>query len=260
MSVVAYPSYKTPAAALALMVHGAFFALLYFGFTWQTQTPAEMSVELWQSLPDMPETTLVVTPPSPPEVKVAEPLPPPEPIPVPTPPVVETKPDIVLAVKKPEKKVPEAKPVAAQIEPPKVRVPTPALVPVKAAPVKPAPVKPEEPSIADLAAAQELAAQAAQAAAVGRLVDEAMSKISSKIRRNIVMPPDVANDAQVIFTVTLLPGGSVLNARLAQSSGNAAYDNAVERAILKSQPLPLPTDASLFNRFRELKLRFKPVD
>jgi colicin import membrane protein len=48
--------------------------------------------------------------------------------------------------------------------------------------------------------------------------------------------------------------------RLAQSSGNAAYDNAVERAILKSQPLPLPADASLFNRFRELKLKFKPVE
>jgi colicin import membrane protein len=52
----------------------------------------------------------------------------------------------------------------------------------------------------------------------------------------------------------------VLDARLTRSSGNAAYDNAVERAILKSQPLPLPADAGMFSRFRELKLSFKPVE
>lgn len=233
MSRAAFPSYQKPAAVLALMVHGGFFALLYFGFTWQTQAPAAMSVELWQALPDMPPMPVVVTPPVP---KV-------EPTPAMPPPVAKVAPDIVLAVKKPEKKIIEIK-VAPVVEPPKTR----------------APVKPEAPSIADLAAARELAAQAEQAAAVGRIVDEAMSKISSKIRSNIVMPPDVANSAQAIFAVTLLPGGAVLSARLAQSSGNAAYDNAVERAILKSQPLPLPADASLFNRFRELKLKFKPVE
>ncbi|MFM2408596.1 MAG: hypothetical protein RL358_1338 [Pseudomonadota bacterium] len=233
MSRAAYPSYQKLAAVLALMVHGGFFALLYFGFTWQTQASVAMSVELWQALPDMPPMPVVVTPPVP---KV-------EPTPAMPPPVAKVAPDIVLAVKKPEKKIIEIK-AAPVVEPPKTRTP----------------VKPEAPSIADLAAARELAAQAEQLAAVGRVVDEAMSKISSKIRRNIVMPPDVANEAQAIFAVTLLPGGAVLSARLAQSSGNAAYDNAVERAILKSQPLPLPADASLFNRFRELKLKFKPVE
>ena len=236
MSRGSYPSYQKPAAVLALMVHGGFFALLYFGFTWQTQTPVAMSVELWQALPDMAQPVVAVPPPAPPTPKV-EPAPP-----VPSP-VEVVKPDIVLAIKKSDKKVVEATaaPVIAQ---PKTR----------------APAKPEAPSIADLAAARELATQAAQAAAVKGVIDEAMSKISSKIRRNIVMPPDVANEAQAIFAVTLLPGGAVLSARLVQSSGNAAYDNAVERAILKSQPLPLPADASLFNRFRELKLKFKPVE
>jgi colicin import membrane protein len=50
----------------------------------------------------------------------------------------------------------------------------------------------------------------------------------------------------------------VLGAKLLKSSGNVAYDAAVERAILKSSPLPLPADASLFNRFRDLKLGFQP--
>jgi colicin import membrane protein len=50
----------------------------------------------------------------------------------------------------------------------------------------------------------------------------------------------------------------VLSIRLARSSGNAAYDAAVERAILKSSPLPLPASRELFSR--ELKLTFRPRD
>jgi colicin import membrane protein len=74
------------------------------------------------------------------------------------------------------------------------------------------------------------------------------------------MPPNVANDARAEFLVTLLPGGTVLNAVRIKSSGNTAYDDAVERAILKSDPLPLPPDVTLFNRFRELDLVFKPTE
>jgi colicin import membrane protein len=244
----AYPEpYKFPAGLLALVVHGAFFALLYFGFAWQTQPPAAMSVDLWKSLPDEVAAPVVQAPP----VVQPAPVPPPAPVapPVPevkpAPPPVAAKPDIVMPVKKLEPKPVEVKPVRP-VEP-------------KKAAVKPQP-KPAEPSPAEQEAARVLAEQAAQAAAAGRVVDEYMVKISSKIRRNIVMPPDVLDDARAEFSVTLLPGGTVLTARLTRSSGNAAYDNAVERAILKSQPLPLPADAGMFSRFRELKLKFKPVE
>jgi len=71
-------------------------------------------------------------------------------------------------------------------------------------------------------------------------VNEYKAKIQNKVTRNIVMPPDVHDDALAVFRVTLLPGGAVLSAEKKKSSGNAAYDNAVERAILKSDPLPLP--------------------
>jgi colicin import membrane protein len=81
----------------------------------------------------------------------------------------------------------------------------------------------------------------------------------AKVRRNIVMPANVPDTARAEFAVTLLPGGSVLQARLLKPSGSTAYDNAVERAILKSDPLPLPPDVALFNKFRELKLIFQPT-
>jgi colicin import membrane protein len=232
---------KLPAGMLALAVHIAFFALLYFGFSWQTKMPEIMSVELWQSLPD-------VAPAPPVEAKVEEVIPP-----TPKPEVI--KPDIVIPDKKPVKKV-EVKPeIKPEIKPPeKTKVKPEAKKPSE---TKKAMVQPAQPSAAEQQAARD---QAAQEAATGRVVDEYISKIRSKIRSNIVMPPDVANDARAEFLVTLLPGGRVMNARLAKSSGNAAYDNAVERAILKSDPLPLPADTGLFNRFRELKLGFKPTE
>jgi colicin import membrane protein len=253
MNAVYSDVYKFPAGILALVVHGAFFALLYFGFTWQSQKPATMSVELWQSLPDAVATPTPMEKP----VVMPEPVPPPvatkpdvvEPLKKTevVPPSVVAKPDIVLPIKKPEPKPVAVKPV--EVKP---------LHPVenKKTEVKPQP-KPEEPSAAELQAERELAAQAA---ATNKMVDEYVDKIRSKIKSNIHTPSDVLNDASVEFSVTLLPGGTVLSTHMTQSSGNSAYENAVEHAILASQPLPLPPDKTLFNRFRELKLKFKPVE
>lgn len=240
MSTAVYPEpHKFPAGILAMAVHIAFFALLYFGFSWQTQKPAAMSVELWQSLPDSAPKPKAV-----PEAVVEEA----QPVKVPV------KPDIVIPDKKPEKK-PEVKAPEKKPEP-KVEVKKPAET-KKPPEVKKPSAEANAASAADQQAARE---RAAQEAVTGRLVDEYIAKIAGKVRSNTVMPPDVAKEARAEFMVTLLPGGRVLNARLAKSSGNAAYDSAVERAILRSDPLPLPADTSLFSRFRELKLSFKPVE
>ena len=253
MNTAVYPEpYKLPAGILAVLVHGAFFALMYFGFSWQTQPPEVMSVELWQSLPDMPDAPPARKIPAKanPAREMTEKV-------VPLEVEAERKPDIVMPDKKPaikpEKKI-EVKP--GLTKPPEV---------------KKLSVQPAKPSAAELQAARQKAAQAAadkqaardqaaQEAATGRVVDEYISKISAKIRRNVVMPPEVADNARAEFLVTLLPGGRVMGVKLKKSSGNPAYDASVERAILKSDPLPLPADAGLFNRFRELKLGFQPVE
>ncbi|OGT24966.1 MAG: protein TolA, partial [Gallionellales bacterium RIFOXYB12_FULL_54_9] len=164
---------------------------------------------------------------------------------------VEIKQEVVNPPAKPETKKPEAKKVE-----------------VKNIEVKPEGkmsangVKGGSASGAGQGAADSQASRdkAAQESAAGRVVDEYSGKIKSKIKRNIVMPPGVANDARAEFTVTLLPGGTVLNVHLTRSSGNPTYDSAVERAILKSDPLPLPEDQGMFKRFRELNLSFKPVE
>lgn len=239
--------YQFSAGVLALLVHGVFFAIMYFGLNWQIKQPMEaMSVELWDALPALPPALEVM--------------------PV-IPPIEVVKPDVEV----PDIAVPE-KPVLK---------PSPVQKPVRAAQK---PVESSHPqsllerygieggsatgrvtgstnAVRLLEQRAKRAADAAKATAAQRVLAEYVSKIKAKVKRYVVKPPDVPDDARVEFWVTLLPDGSVLNIRLAKSSGAVGYADAVERAIIKAQPLPLPpSDSELFSQFRELKLVFKPIE
>ncbi len=226
-------SYRFSAGVLALTVHLALFGLLYFGVRWQAQPPETFMVDMWDSLPEAE-----VTPePVPAQPAPVEPAPPPkvaEPV---TPP---SKADIELR----DKKKKEAKEKAA----------------ARAKQEK------ERRELDKYAAGQRAQRLQEEQARVRAEVDAATAtqvvryrdQIRNKIRRNIVMPPDVPESATAEFRVTLLPDGSVLEVRLLKSSGNAAYDTAAERAIYKAQPLPLPPDEGLKKMFRELRLTIRP--
>jgi colicin import membrane protein len=244
-AAVYYEPSKIPAGLLALLVHILFFALLYFGFNWNRQVyvPATMTVSLWSNL-----TQEIAKAPA--KAKIEEVVPPPQPEKI-------AKPEIAI----PENKKVEAKPVETKPDNKEAARRAAEDARIKAEAQKAAEQKQEAQRIADAQAAQqraELVKQQEQEAALSRLIDEYKAKIQSKIRRNIKQPPDVSEDARAEFLVTLLPGGDVLTTKLIKSSGNKVYDDAVERAILRSSPLPLPQDVSLFNRFRELDLTFKP--
>ena len=98
----------------------------------------------------------------------------------------------------------------------------------------------------------------AQADARSRALALWTDKIRAKIRGNIILPQDIPGNPEAIFDVTLLPTGEVLTVRKRKSSGHAGYDDSVERAIMKSSPLPQPDDRSLFQR--QLELKFHPQD
>ncbi len=78
------------------------------------------------------------------------------------------------------------------------------------------------------------------------------------MRGNVTLPPDLPGNPEAIFEVVQLPTGEIIEAQLRKSSGVRAYDEAVQRAILKSSPLPRPERADLFQR--TLTLKFRPVD
>jgi colicin import membrane protein len=81
-------------------------------------------------------------------------------------------------------------------------------------------------------------------------------RIRARIRPNVVLPLDLQGNPEAIFDVQLLPTGDVVEVKLKKSSGSGAYDDAVERAIRKSSPLPLPEKREVFEA--RLELRFRP--
>lgn len=105
-------------------------------------------------------------------------------------------------------------------------------------------------------AAAERAAQEAAARARARAEADYVSRIRNKVRGNIILAAEVPGNPEAVFEVNQLPTGEVVSVQLVRSSGNRAYDEAVERAILKSSPLPKPADADVFQR--RLTLRFRP--
>lgn len=85
-------------------------------------------------------------------------------------------------------------------------------------------------------------AAAKRASAMSGIVSEYQAKIRAKIRGQTRIPENLPGNPQVRHAVKLLPTGEVLAVKTLQRSGNAAYDDAVERAIYKASPLPLPDD------------------
>ena len=212
-----------PSAALAAAVHLVLLAILVFGVRWQSRPPESVMVELWQ-----PPAPVVEAP------RVEPPAPAPEPKPEPR--VEPPKPDIAVkappppkAVAKPEPKPrPEAKPKPPA--PPREDVQK-RLREELAREQQALNVERERQSIKDQLQREQASALAkAQADYVGRIV--------AKIRGNIVLPPDIKGNPEAIFDVVQLPNGEVLSVKLRKSSGHRGYDEAVERAILKSSPLP----------------------
>lgn len=103
--------------------------------------------------------------------------------------------------------------------------------------------------------AERVRQQAAEQARVQNEIAQFRTKILAKIKSRIVRPPDIPGNPVVEFDVTVLPGGDILDARLLKSSGHESFDQAVERAIFLSKPLPLPDDPALFSAFRNLNIK-----
>ena len=242
----ATPNEKALSGALTLLMHGVFLALLVFGITWQKRESPPIVAELWGSLPPVPQPK--VEPPPPPKVepKPAPPVPKVESKPAPKP---VPKPDISLREKK--EKALKAKELADK----KKKEEQARREALKLQQAREA----EERRLREQEEAQKKLAQQ-QAAAQARLVDEYKRRIAERIKRFIIEPPSLQGNPEVELHVTVLPGGEVLDVRTRRSSGQPLWDSAVERAVQRAQPLPLPPDPALMREFRELNLRFRPKE
>ena len=236
--------------AFASTMHLLFIALLVFGVNWQKKVEPQVNVvDLWS--PPSPAETRAVAPPLPaPEPPKAVVKPEPKVEPTPPKPVAKpeaAKPDIALKEKEKiekERRVAEEKQKAEK----KREVET-------AAAQKSQQAEAQRLAKEQAEAQQAMAAQAATARK--NELDKYRKGISDKIKSRIVRPPNLQGNEESEFDIVVLPDGNVLGVKLKKPSGNPAYDNAVERAISRAQPLPMPPDPALLKDFRELNLKFR---
>lgn len=83
------------------------------------------------------------------------------------------------------------------------------------------------------------------------------ARLVALIRSNLVFSQDVPGNPTAEVRVTAAAGGTIIASRLVKSSGNAAWDDAVLRAIDKTAKLPRDADGSVPT---DLIVTFRPKE
>lgn len=263
-----------PSGILAFVVHLGFFALLFFGVHWQTRVTEPIVVDVWEDIPDVKEPSPEPPPPPRPQPK-AEPKPPPPPPKVEQP----SQADIALKEKRELERQRKAEDAARKKEEDRLRKEAELedkrqreqevrrLEEEKR--LQDAARKRDEAMLENLIAQEEKRTREAEAQrrraselqqARLRVLEEHIGRVRAKIQSKVVVPPGMQGNPEAHYSVTVLPGGDVLEIRLVRSSGVPLYDQAVERAIRAAEPLPVPSQPELFQQMRELNLKFRPLE
>jgi colicin import membrane protein len=290
--IVVNQAQRLSAGALALMVHGLFFLALIFSVSWRALPDLPVYADLWNALPPLPEAAPINMPapevapairPPAPEPEAPKPIAAPVPKPVPeAPPVPAAKPDISLRAKTEAKPV-EEKPTqqdkeretAFQAEEQRRREAERQAAEARRQAMEQArreldrelaQVNQDEMAreMEQLRRGQQSRAQAqAQVQAQStrsRLILEHRDFIRAQIHQHLRPCQKMPVDTELVFTAQLLPSGDLKRLQRVKSSGSAACDEDVERAIVKAFPMPLPPDREAARAFtREpLELRLRP--
>ncbi|MEW6676606.1 MAG: cell envelope integrity protein TolA [Pseudomonadota bacterium] len=92
-----------------------------------------------------------------------------------------------------------------------------------------------------------------------KVVADYRQRIQAKVLSYVRLPPRISGNPEAVFQVSLFANGEVKSVKLVKSSGQPAYDEEVERAILKASPLPLPAERESAAAFRDgITMKFRP--
>ena len=244
------------AASLAIAVHIAFVVFLIVSVSWQNRKPEPVTIEVYAP----PAVIEKIEPPRPPEPPKPVPEPPRPPVEAKPPPIEAPKPDIALKEKQERQKREQIERERREAEKREIER-------------REAEKKQQEKRLAEARERQAREAEALKAqaqrerqaqqkaaadAARAKADADYIRRIQAKVRGNVVVPPDMPGNPEAIFDVVQLPTGEIIDVQLRKSSGVRAYDEAVQRAILKSSPLPRPDSPDMFRR--NLTLKFRPLD
>ena len=246
-------------AALALLVHGGLLVALALGVSWRASEPTGATAELWAAVPEFAAPAAVAPPPLPtPPPQLAKPVVKPEPKAEPAP-----SRDAEIATEKARRererekeREREAKAVAekkrqqaAQEEQRKKLAAENAQKVEKTEKAE----KAEQERIEKLRQ-DNLKRITGQAGATGAQnatgiaqrdaapSDSYAGRIRARVKPNIVLTETVPPTLQAEVEVRLAPDGTIVGKRLVKPSGNKGWDDAVLRAIERTEVLPRDVD------------------
>ena len=262
-----------------LVIHLALFIFMIFSVNWQVKTPYYAEVELWDAIPTQIKPKPLIKRATPkvqkPQPSIAEKI-------------VEAKKDADIQLKK--KKAAELKKKkAAELKKKKAaelkkieQLKKKALEEEKLAELQKRLLEDEEVEKVqkklleqddlerlqeelrnkDLAKETRIAIEGTQDLVAGTNsgeLEKYKALIQQKIYQNVNKQLCGLDPLELIFEIVLMPTGDLIGgAKMIKSSKIESCDQAVERAILQAQPLPMPQDNRLFSQLKKLKLKFQP--
>ena len=269
------------AFGLAMLVHLLLLTALTWGVSWKTKDQSlSFETELWSALPQEAAPPLEAPPPPPPE-PVAPPAPPP---PAP-PPKAEVIPNADIAIEREKKrlalekkktqalaekaekakKIEEAKKLAEA----KAKAASQAKQEAKKVAAQKEQLAKKEAALEAKQRKENLERMNAQLGATGAADAKGTAqrasgpsasyggKVRAKVKPNIVFTEDIAGNPVAEVEVRTTPGGTITSQRLVKSSGNKAWDDAVIKAIIRTETLPRDTDGLVPT---PLIIEFRPKD
>ena len=254
------------ALALAVLAHAFLLAALTWGVHWKREA-ATLSVEaeLWSALPQeaAPQALEVALPVAPEPVTAAPPTPVPEPVPVPAEPakvdiaveqeklrLKKLKEKELLEKKRLQEKEKEKQQKERQAAEEKKKVELEkqrkqALQAKQEAQRIEAQRSDNLKRIAGLAGASGAPDAKGTALRSSGPSGSYAGRISARIKPNIVFTEEIAGNPVADVEVRSAPNGTILSRKLIKSSGLKAWDDAVLKAIDKTEKLPPDTDGQV---------------
>jgi len=256
--------------ALAILAHLLLLLAIAFGVNWRAHEPAGIEAELWSAVPQaaapraaapepQPQPTPQVKPPAPPPAPPKAEEPPPTPAPDPQIAIEKAKREEQkkLEAKRQQEEQEQAKREKAKLEEQKREE-------AKREDAKREQAAKEEQERKKQAAADAAKAAAAREANLKRIQGMAgatggetstgtamqssgpsasyAGRIIARILPNIIMTDAIDGDPKAIIEVKVAPDGKIIGRRLLRSSGVSAWDDAVLRAIDRTDMLPRDVD------------------
>jgi len=246
------PGGMGPGMVLALLIHALLVAALALGVNWHASEPEGVAAELWSAVPQVAAPKAVEPEPAPTPVK-PEPAPPkPEPKP-------EPAPDAQIAIEKAKreelerKKKQEAEKLAQKQKQEQEDKRKKELEDRKLAEFHAKELK----RILGQAGAPEGPTSPGNSTKTAGPSATYAGRIKARIKPNIVFGDTVAGNPLATVEVKLAPDGTIIGKRLVKSSGIPAWDDAVLRAIDKTEVLPRDVDGRVWPSF---EIDFRPRD